>query len=164
MANTHPPLTAALETSLYVASLDRSRDFYARLFGFPLYLQDERMVALGVPGSGVLLLFVRGGSAEGSETPMGKIPGHDAEGRQHLAFAIPADTLAEWEAHLARQGIAIESKITWPRGGTSLYFRDPRWSLRGSRHPRPMAKLLTKVFWFFFSKKNCFLTSLPSSL
>ena len=125
MMNTHPPLDAVLETSLYVGSLDRSRDFYAQLFGCPVYLQDDRMVALGLPNRGVLLLFVRGGSAEGSETPMGKIPGHDADGRQHLAFAIPADTRAEWEAHLARQGIAIESKITWPRGGTSLYFRDP---------------------------------------
>ncbi len=125
MTNRLAPITHVLETSLYVASLDRSRDFYARLFGLPLYLQDERMVALGVPARGVLLLFARGGSVQGSETPMGKIPGHDATGRQHLAFAIPADTLSEWEAHLSHQGIAVESKITWPRGGTSLYFRDP---------------------------------------
>jgi catechol 2,3-dioxygenase-like lactoylglutathione lyase family enzyme len=26
---------------------------------------------------------------------------------------------------LAAQGIAVESRVTWPRGGTSLYFRDP---------------------------------------
>ncbi len=125
MTHPHPPLNALLETSLYVASLNNSRDFYNKLFGFPLYLQDERMVALGIPNRGVLLLFVRGGSAQGSETPMGKIPGHDATGRQHLAFAIAADMLPEWEAHLTRQAIPIESKITWPRGGTSLYFRDP---------------------------------------
>ena len=125
MTTAHPPVAAMLESSLYVASLDRSRDFYARLFGFPLYLQDDRMVALGVPGRGVLLLFARGGSAQGSATPAGHIPGHDAAGRQHLAFAIPADALAEWEAHLGHHSIAIESRITWPRGGTSLYFRDP---------------------------------------
>ena len=125
MNNPHPPVDAVLETSLYVASLEASRDFYTRLFGFPVYLQDERMVALGVPGRGVLLLFARGGSLQGSATPMGKIPGHDAAGRQHLAFAISPDTLLEWEAHLAREKIAVESKITWPRGGTSLYFRDP---------------------------------------
>ena len=125
MTGTQPPIDAVLETSLYVESLDRSRDFYARLMGFPVYLQDERMVALGVPGRGVLLLFARGGSAQGSDTPAGKIPGHDANGRQHLAFAIPADMLAAWEAHLASEGVPIESKITWPRGGTSLYFRDP---------------------------------------
>ncbi len=122
---TPPPITALLETSLYVASLDRSLDFYQRLFGFPVYLQDDRMVALGVPQRGVLLLFARGGSTLGSDTPIGVIPGHDAGGRQHMAFAIPAETLSEWEDHLLHQGIAVESRITWPRGGTSLYFRDP---------------------------------------
>ena len=120
-----PPIGALLETSLYVDSLDRSREFYTRLFGFPIYLQDHRMVALGTPSRGVLLLFVRGGSALGSTTPIGHIPGHDATGCQHLAFAIQADALGAWEAHLAHEDIPIESRITWPRGGTSLYFRDP---------------------------------------
>jgi catechol 2,3-dioxygenase-like lactoylglutathione lyase family enzyme len=120
-----PQVDGVLETALYVGSLERSRDFYRRLMGFPVFLEDERMVALGVPGRGVLLLFARGGSAEGSETPVGKIPGHDGRGTLHLAFAIPPDALAAWEAHLAAQGVPVESRITWPRGGTSLYFRDP---------------------------------------
>jgi catechol 2,3-dioxygenase-like lactoylglutathione lyase family enzyme len=46
-------------------------------------------------------------------------------GTLHLAFAIPAGDLPIWEAHLAGHGIEVESRITWPRGGTSLYFRDP---------------------------------------
>ena len=125
MTGTQPPIDAVLETSLYVESLDRSRDFYARLMGFPVYLQDERMVALGVPGRGVFLLFSPGGSPQGIATPAGEITGHAANGPPHIAFAIPADMLAAWEAHLASEGVPIESKITWPRGGTSLYFRDP---------------------------------------
>ncbi len=125
MDATRPPVSHVLETALYVAALSRSRDFYTRLMGFPVFLEDERMVALGVPGGGVLLLFVRGGSVAGSDTPNGHIPGHDGAGRLHLAFAIAADTLPLWEAWLAAEGIAIESRITWPRGGTSLYFRDP---------------------------------------
>jgi len=120
-----PPLTRLLETSLYVETLARSRDFYTRLMGFPVFLEDERMVALGVPGGSVLLLFARGGSASGSETPQGKIPGHDGRGTLHFAFAIPAGALPGWEAHLAAHAVPIESRITWPRGGTSLYFRDP---------------------------------------
>ena len=32
--------------------------------------------------------------------------------------------MSAWERHLATRGIAIESRVTWPRGGTSLYFRD----------------------------------------
>jgi catechol 2,3-dioxygenase-like lactoylglutathione lyase family enzyme len=43
----------------------------------------------------------------------------------HLAFAIPYGELAAWETHLGNQGVAVESQIDWPRGGTSLYFRDP---------------------------------------
>ena len=43
----------------------------------------------------------------------------------HLCFAIPFGEVAAWEEHLKRQGIEVESRIRWPRGGTSLYFRDP---------------------------------------
>jgi catechol 2,3-dioxygenase-like lactoylglutathione lyase family enzyme len=125
MPDETPPIGHLLETSLYVAELARSRDFYTRLMGFAVFLEDARMVALGVPGGGVLLLFRRGGSEAGSDTPDGHIPGHDGAGRLHLAFAIAPADLAAWEAHLAAQGVAVESRITWPRGGTSLYFRDP---------------------------------------
>jgi catechol 2,3-dioxygenase-like lactoylglutathione lyase family enzyme len=120
-----PPLLRLLETALYVADLQRSRAFYQGLMGFACFLHDERMCALGVPGGGVLLLFRRHGSAEPSQTPIGTIPAHDGSGTQHLAFAIAAQEKQAWESHLAAQDIAIESSITWPRGGTSLYFRDP---------------------------------------
>jgi catechol 2,3-dioxygenase-like lactoylglutathione lyase family enzyme len=120
-----PPIRRVLETSLYVADLVRSRAFYTQLMGFPVFLEDARMVALGVPGGGVLLLFRHGGSQAGSDMPEGHVPGHDGAGRLHLAFAIGPADLAAWEAHLAAQGVTVESRITWPRGGTSLYFRDP---------------------------------------
>lgn len=120
-----PRLGHILETSLYVTSLDASRDFYARVLGFEQFLRDARMCAMGVPGAGVLLLFTRGGSAQPSPTPQGTIPAHDGQGTLHLAFAIPAGALEDWANHLAEQEIAIESRITWPAGGTSLYFRDP---------------------------------------
>ena len=120
-----PPTTHILETALYVADLDRSREFYTRLFGFPVHMQDARMCALGVPGHGVLLLFRRGGSTQPSETPQGTIPPHDGRGVLHLAFAIHAENLDAWSRHLQYEGIAVESRIKWPGGGVSLYFRDP---------------------------------------
>jgi catechol 2,3-dioxygenase-like lactoylglutathione lyase family enzyme len=43
----------------------------------------------------------------------------------HLAFAVPVDSLREWERHLEQHGIAIESRVRWPRGGDSVYVRDP---------------------------------------
>ena len=36
-----------------------------------------------------------------------------------------ADALAEWEARLAEEAIAIEGRTKWRRGGESIYFRDP---------------------------------------
>ena len=57
--------------------------------------------------------------------PGGFIPPHHGSGALHLCFAIPFGELAAWEEHLRREGIAVESRIRWARGGTSLYFRDP---------------------------------------
>jgi len=33
--------------------------------------------------------------------------------------------LSRWDSWLAENGIAIEERKEWERGGTSLYFRDP---------------------------------------
>jgi catechol 2,3-dioxygenase-like lactoylglutathione lyase family enzyme len=57
--------------------------------------------------------------------PGGVIPPHDSHGQSHLAFAIAAADLDAWRRRLAEQGIPVESTVTWPLGGTSLYFRDP---------------------------------------
>ena len=43
----------------------------------------------------------------------------------HIAFSIAADELAAWEARLNDAGVAIEGRTNWPRGGESIYFRDP---------------------------------------
>ncbi|GAC1338044.1 MAG: VOC family protein [Acetobacteraceae bacterium] len=120
-----PRVSRLLETSLYVADLARSKRFYQDTFGFEAFLEDERMVGLGVPGDAVLLLFRRGGSTEPSPTPGGVIPAHDGRGTQHLCFAIPLASLDAWAAHLQRRGIALESRVVQTHGGTSLYFRDP---------------------------------------
>lgn len=120
-----PRVTHILETSLYVADLDRAQQFYQHLFGFPVFMRDGRMCALGVPGAQVLLLFRQGGSLTPGATPGGTIPPHDGRGNLHLCFAIPENALAAWQQRLADAGIAVESRVTWPRGGISLYFRDP---------------------------------------
>jgi catechol-2,3-dioxygenase len=120
-----PRLTGVLETALYVENLARARAFYQRLMGFELFFEDARMVALGVPAGAVLLLFRRGASVADVSMPGGTIPGHDASGKIHVAFAIPRGELANWEAHLQASGVALTSRMMWPRGGTSLYFDDP---------------------------------------
>jgi catechol 2,3-dioxygenase-like lactoylglutathione lyase family enzyme len=42
-----------------------------------------------------------------------------------MAFSIPAADLPGWESRLSSLGVAVESTVHWPQGGTSLYFRDP---------------------------------------
>lgn len=119
-----PPLAAVLETGLYVADLGRARRFYETVLGLAPVYADERMAAYPV-GRSVLLLFLRGSAAEAIDTPGGVIPPHDASGRIHYALSIAAADLPAWAAHLAMHGVKEESRTTWPRGGTSLYFRDP---------------------------------------
>lgn len=120
-----PRLTGVLETSLYVTDLDRAETFYSRILGFETVLRDDRMCALAVPGMGVLLLFAKGQSTHPTETPGGTIPPHDGDGHLHLCFSIPLDSKDDWPAHLATAHVALESKVVWPRGGISYYFRDP---------------------------------------
>jgi catechol 2,3-dioxygenase-like lactoylglutathione lyase family enzyme len=43
----------------------------------------------------------------------------------HYALAIAAADLPAWEARLAAKGVPIEGRTDWPRGGRSVYFRDP---------------------------------------
>ena len=125
-----PRLSHLLETSVYVRDLDRAQAFYQAVFGFELFLRDARMAGLAVPGASILLLFLRGASNAATPTDGGgDIPPHDGGGSVHLCFGMPLGELAAWEAHLAALDIALESRITWPRGGVSLYLRDPDDSL-----------------------------------
>ena len=120
-----PALSAILETVLYVDDLDRAAAFYETVMGLPVLHADGRMRAYDVARRGTLLLFVRGGTLEPVETPGGTIPPHDGSGPLHVAFAIEMAELSEWEAHLAAHAVVVESSTDWPRGGHSIYFRDP---------------------------------------
>ncbi len=120
-----PALKGVLETVLYVDDLMRAQAFYAALFDLPLIFSDRRMCAYDVGGHSVLLLFRRGESLRTVQLPDGTIPPHDGSGPVHIAFSIDADALAEWEERLGAHGVTIEARASWPRGGKSLYFRDP---------------------------------------
>jgi len=118
-------VTGVLETSLYVDDVSRATEFYHRLFGFGKLVADDRFCALNVEDKQVLLLFKKGGSLEPISFPGGILPPHDGSGTTHLAFSIPAADLAAWETRLDKYEVAIESRVSWPRGGRSIYFRDP---------------------------------------
>ena len=114
-----PNTEGILESSLYVTDVARSARFYEEIFGFRVISDfGGRGCAMKAGNSQILLLFKKG-TSRAIPTP------HDGDGELHLAFAIPSAELANWEAWLAGNGIAVEEKRTWELGGQSLYFRDP---------------------------------------
>jgi catechol 2,3-dioxygenase-like lactoylglutathione lyase family enzyme len=114
-----PKTQGLLESSLYVNDVAASARFYERIFGFKIISDfGERGCALQAGERQVLLLFKKGGSHL-VQSP------HDGDGELHIAFAIPASELNNWEGWLEENGIAVEEKRTWEAGGQSVYFRDP---------------------------------------
>jgi catechol 2,3-dioxygenase-like lactoylglutathione lyase family enzyme len=119
-----PTIDRVLETALYVDDMARAKDFYERVPGLAPMFGDSRLNAYAV-GDTVLLLFARGSSNETTHLPDGTIPPHDGSGPVHIAFAISQDELSAWEGRLGDHGVTIEGRTRWPRGGESIYFRDP---------------------------------------
>jgi catechol 2,3-dioxygenase-like lactoylglutathione lyase family enzyme len=120
-----PAITRILETALYVDDLETALAFYRDVMGLRVLTTGPRLVALHGGEGTVLLLFRRGATTAGADTPEGWIPPHDGQGPLHLAFAIGRESLPVWERHLEQQGVAIESRVHWQDGGESIYFRDP---------------------------------------
>ena len=125
MSIVRPAVGGVLETALYVESVERSQAFYQRVFGFAVLFANERLCALSVADKQVLLLFKKGASTEPVVTSGGTIPPSDGDGQLHFAFSIAAADVSVWEEWLAAQGVTVESKVHWERGGQSLYFWDP---------------------------------------
>lgn len=138
---TPPKLNKILETALYVSDLPRAVAFYQTIFGFEILFGDERLCALNVENEQVLLLFRKGASTEPLIIPGGVIPPNDGDGQLHVCFAIEAGELENWANWLAENNVAIESRVTWERGGTSLYFRD------GDEH---LIELATRGLWTIY--------------
>ena len=99
--------------------------FYEEVLGLTALTADARFLAFDVGGRNVLLVFTRGSTLETLHLPGGTIPPHDGNGQLHVAFAITAAELPAWEQRLGEHKVAIEGRTDWPRGGKSIYFRDP---------------------------------------
>jgi catechol 2,3-dioxygenase-like lactoylglutathione lyase family enzyme len=114
-----------VETCLYVDDMRRARAFWADLLGLGVLFEDDRLCALDTGKGAVLLLFRRGASTEAVTLSGGLIPPHDGSGSVHIGLAIEAPDFERWRERLEGSGVAIESLVSWPRGGRSIYFRDP---------------------------------------
>ncbi len=118
--------SAILESALYVTDLATAEAFYRDVLGLPLLSKAQGRHVFFRCGHGVLLLF----DAEATRTPPPadaplNVPPHGATGQGHLCFAATAAEIADWKSHLEGHGITIEADFEWPKGGRSIYFRDP---------------------------------------
>jgi catechol 2,3-dioxygenase-like lactoylglutathione lyase family enzyme len=114
-------ILAVVETAVYVEDLDRAEQFYRDVLGLAVIGREPgRHVFFRVGVGSVLLAFKAETTLKGD-----LLPAHGARGPSHFALGIPASALESWRDRLTERGVVIEKEVTWPRGGRSLYFRDP---------------------------------------
>ena len=115
-----------LETALYTDDLVAADHFYGTVLGLERIAFVEGRHVFFRCGEGVILIFDRQSTANIPTRVKGApVPLHGASGVGHMAVAVANADLPAWRAHLEANGVEIESEVTWPRGGRSLYVRDP---------------------------------------
>jgi len=119
-------IAGVLETCLYAGDLDAAERFYVGLLGLDLFAREPGRHVFMRCGAGMLLVFDPGQTSTEPGMAGGvAVPAHGSRGAGHVCFRIDAEALAAWRERLERAGVSIEAEIAWPRGGSSLYFRDP---------------------------------------
>ena len=117
-----------VEATLYVDDLDRAEGFFREVLGLELVGKEQGRHVFFRAGQDVLLLFDPDATRKPSDFPAPR-----ASGPGHAALGIPAEAVDYWRSRLQEHGIQIEKDATWPKGGRSLYFRDPAaWFLAAS--------------------------------
>jgi catechol 2,3-dioxygenase-like lactoylglutathione lyase family enzyme len=103
------------ETVLYAEDVAALAAFYERTIGLSaIEPPDPQSAAFRLDDGNVLLLFDPARTSEQGRF----VPAHGTSGAGHLAFRVEGlDELAS--------RVEIEREITWPKGGRSVYFRDP---------------------------------------
>jgi catechol 2,3-dioxygenase-like lactoylglutathione lyase family enzyme len=118
-------IKAVVETALYVDDLQAAETFYRAVLGLPVLGKEPgRHVFFQVGQASVLLAFLAEATLQGDP-----LPSHGASGPGHFALGIEAEARDAWKHKLLGAGVAIEREVDWPRGGKSIYFRDPAGNL-----------------------------------
>ena len=113
-------ITRIKETCLYVSDLEATRRFYHECLSLPVIAMVPGRHVFFEVGDTVLLCF------DASATRNEKLlPPHYAEGKQHIAFEVPAPTYDRWKAALQKKGVEITHEQKWKEGIYSFYFEDP---------------------------------------
>lgn len=125
-----------LETVLYAKDLVAAEAFYRDVLGLEPFAGVAGRHLFYRCGGQVLLIF----NPEATEVPpppsVLPVPPHGARGPGHICFRSEAAEIDRWVERLAAKGVAIEADFEWPRGGRSIYFRDPAGNCLEFAEPR----------------------------
>ena len=124
-SKSRPPIETIVETAIYATDLAVAEAFYSEVLGLPVVGREAgRHVFFQVGPGSMLLVFNPETTRRGGEfTP------HGATGPGHFALGISRESLDDWRQQLIANDVVIEKEFTWPRGGHSIYFRDPAGNL-----------------------------------
>lgn len=114
-------IQGVLETCLYASDLDAAAEFYQTVLGLDVFTRVDGRHVFFRCGAAMFLIFDAGRTA----VPEGGVPPHGTEGAGHVCFAVGDDQIDEWRERFQTAGVTIEHEQDWPRGGRSLYVRDP---------------------------------------
>jgi catechol 2,3-dioxygenase-like lactoylglutathione lyase family enzyme len=110
-----------IETGIYVDDLEQAEAFYRDVLRLAVISREPgRHVFFRVGERNVLLAFRPDAALKGD-----LLPSHGAKGPGHFALGIASADFDAWREQLVAHGVVIEQEVQWPRGGKSLYFRDP---------------------------------------
>lgn len=118
--------SAILEAALYVSDLEEAERFYRDVLGLERITKAEGRHVFFRCGDAIVLLF----NPDATEAPPKPdaplpVPPHGARGQGHLCFSADAEEIEVWKTRLQKRNIKIEADFEWPKGGRSIYFRDP---------------------------------------
>ena len=115
-----PRIQGVHETVLYTDDVAALAAFYSGVVELEqIDPPDPHSAAFRLSDGNVLLVFDPSRTA----TPGRFVPEHGTTGGGHVAFKV--DDVDAAAQGLRNHAVEIEREITWPKGGRSVYFRDP---------------------------------------
>jgi catechol 2,3-dioxygenase-like lactoylglutathione lyase family enzyme len=110
--------------------------FYRDVLGFEPFARVPGRHLFYRCGDQVLLIFNPAATRAAPAAGALPVPPHGALGPGHICFRATAAEIEAWVRRLAAHAVAIEADFEWPRGGRSIYFRDPAGNCLEIAEPR----------------------------
>jgi catechol 2,3-dioxygenase-like lactoylglutathione lyase family enzyme len=117
--------SGVLETVLYAKDLAAAETFYRDVLGMAPFARLEGRHLFYRCGDQVLLIFNPIVTTVPPAPDALPVPPHGMEGEGHICFRAAPTEIDAWKQRLEGKGIHIEADFEWPKGGRSIYFRDP---------------------------------------